>query len=207
MSRQCTVCTHGSRQIIDLALASNSGPIRTLTARFGLSKTSLLRHKSTHIRSAVTRAVDRREDLRAEHLLEQLRDLHQRTLVQLDRAEREKAKPAEVARVVKECRENLATMGKLLGAFPTGPGTLIDNRTQILNLEGLTIDELRSLASLADRDRRPLNGEPNSGSVEVTVSHESPILEQLTESQDDLSRLGNGVGNGDTETPASSSVR
>lgn len=200
----CTVCRSEAREAIEIALTVQGATLRDVARRFGPSKDALARHKAAHIQPSVIRAAEKRGDLRAEHLVEQLRDLQDRTLVQLDRAEREKAKPAEVARVVKECRENLATMGKLLGAFPTGPGTLIDNRTQILNLEGLTIDELRSLASLADRDRRPQGGELNTVSVGVMGHLESPILEQTSESQSDLGFHGNGDGNDSSAASADS---
>jgi hypothetical protein len=206
MALVCTVCRSEAREAIEIALTVQNATLRDVARRFGLSKDAVARHKAAHIHPAVTQAAEKREDLRAEHILEQLRDLHQRTLVQLERAERDKAKPAEVARVVKECRENLATMGKLLGAFPAGAGTLIDNRTQILHLEGLTIDELRALANLGDADRRPSNGESNSGSVGVTGSLESPILEQTSEGQADPSRLGNGDGNDAAHCAAVTSV-
>jgi len=195
MALICTVCRSKSRKAVEIALTVDRATLRDVARRFGLSKDALMRHRREHIRPAVVRAVEKREDLRASDLLEQLHGLHDRTLELLDRAERDKAKPADVARVIKECRENLATMGKLLGAFPAGPGTLIDNRTQILNLEGLTIDELRSLARLGDSDRRPANGESFSGSVGVNPALESPIAEENGDSVDAIRPDANGDAN------------
>lgn len=52
--RTCTICGHQQREAIDLALRTNSCPLRALAVRHGVSKTSLLRHKS-HIDGAAPR--------------------------------------------------------------------------------------------------------------------------------------------------------
>lgn len=42
--QSCTVCRHPQRESIDLALRTNSGSLRVLAGRFGVSKTALDRH-------------------------------------------------------------------------------------------------------------------------------------------------------------------
>src|SRR5579863_4575342 len=128
MARHCSVCNHPQRKAIEIALAAGKLSFRAISNRFGMSAASVLRHKGSHLRPAVARAAEKREEMRPEGLLDQLRDLQSRSLALLTRAELEKAKPADVARCIKEVRENVELMAKLTGAI--GPGTLIDNRTQ-----------------------------------------------------------------------------
>jgi hypothetical protein len=47
MPQQCTICRHADRGQIDEALAAKT-PLRTIAAQWGVSKTSLLRHRGRH---------------------------------------------------------------------------------------------------------------------------------------------------------------
>jgi len=147
MPRRCTVCDHADRTAIDLALAADSGSLREIAGRWGLAQSSVQRHREAHLSPSLVTAQAAHEAAHGASILEQLHSLQARTLVQLERAERERAKPVDVAKIIRECRENLSTIGRLLGQFPK-EGTTIDNRTQILALGDLTTDELRALAAL-----------------------------------------------------------
>jgi hypothetical protein len=47
MPRACSICTHPDRLAIETALGSGT-PLRTIAARWSVSKTALLRHRERH---------------------------------------------------------------------------------------------------------------------------------------------------------------
>ena len=47
----CSVCSHDQREAIDSTLVEKTVPLRALAGQFGLSKTSLLRHKQYHLQN------------------------------------------------------------------------------------------------------------------------------------------------------------
>jgi hypothetical protein len=49
MTRTCTVCAHPERREIDKALVSASDPYRDIAGRYGLTRSSLMRHKADHL--------------------------------------------------------------------------------------------------------------------------------------------------------------
>lgn len=49
MSSRCTICGRADRSAVDADLASGVGSLATIAARYGLSKTSLIRHRDRHI--------------------------------------------------------------------------------------------------------------------------------------------------------------
>lgn len=96
----------------------------------------------------VARAIARREDLRAEALVQKL-------VGYLEEAEHgiEIAKDAKdlqgLARCIKEARETAVYIGKTIGLWSDPKaGTIIDNRRQSINNANLTTEELRNLAKL-----------------------------------------------------------
>lgn len=115
MSRPCSICKHEKRQEIDAALVKRE-KYRTLTARFGPSKASLLRHRG-HLSTAIVKAAERREEKIGDNLLQRIRDLNARTLALLDAAERDGEGRAALA-AIREVRENTALEMKLLSELP-----------------------------------------------------------------------------------------
>jgi hypothetical protein len=55
MPRVCSICTHVDRLAIETALGSGT-PLRTIAARWSVSKTALLRHRGRHMCSPQTQA-------------------------------------------------------------------------------------------------------------------------------------------------------
>ena len=72
MPRRCTVCAHPEREAIDAALVAGSDSLRTIAARFGVSKSSLIRHRDKHLPETLTKAQDAQEVARADDPLAQL---------------------------------------------------------------------------------------------------------------------------------------
>ena len=48
MPRQCSICSHADRLDIEAALRART-PLRTIAARWSVSKTALLRHRGAHV--------------------------------------------------------------------------------------------------------------------------------------------------------------
>jgi len=150
MGRYCTICTHEQRNDIDVLLLSRGAtPYIALAARFGLSKDAIFRHKRDHIAAAIAGSPNLVESNRGDDLLLQVQHLREKSLAILERAER--AGQLNVALgAIREVRECLTLLGRLLGSF--GDGAIrIDARTQIIaNLSRLSLDELRALAAGPD---------------------------------------------------------
>jgi hypothetical protein len=90
MPRPCTVCRNPQREDIDSTLI-NGGSFRNISKRFKLGITAVFRHKRDHIPKTLLKAAEAkaeaREIERGEDLLEQIRDLNERTLKILKQAE------------------------------------------------------------------------------------------------------------------------
>jgi transposase len=69
MPRRCTVCDHPERNGIDQALVTGA-PYRSVAKRFGLSESSVYRHKTEHLPAYLLKAREAEEMAQAEDLLE-----------------------------------------------------------------------------------------------------------------------------------------
>jgi hypothetical protein len=68
MPRRCTVCDHPKRHGIDEALVSGA-PYRGVAKRFGLSESSVYRHKTEHLPAHLLKAKEVEEVAQADDLL------------------------------------------------------------------------------------------------------------------------------------------
>lgn len=75
MSRRCTVCDSERRDDIDRQLASSRTPIRRIASDRGLSEASVRRHFANHLPETLARATASAEEIRADDLLAEVRDL------------------------------------------------------------------------------------------------------------------------------------
>jgi hypothetical protein len=118
MPRSCPVCEHEDLEEINFALASNEW-IRTIADRWSVSKIALMRHRNEHLPvSAIEEAqeADAREaeeDVHADELLDQVRDLQEHTLAILGEAE-EAEELSSALQTITEAKDNLERLGKLL---------------------------------------------------------------------------------------------
>jgi len=55
MGRLCTICSHTEREAINGALVG-SQPLHTIASRWSVSKTALLRHKTSHLPETLVKA-------------------------------------------------------------------------------------------------------------------------------------------------------
>ena len=144
--RRCTVCDHKDRKAIDSALHLESE--RIVSERFGLSKSSIHRHRTNCMGPAIARVAASREDTSAASILDRMASLQTRTLRLLDAAEAQGAKPVEAVRIVREVRENELALARLTGLLREGSTTIHAQSMQIASFDALSVEELRALAQL-----------------------------------------------------------
>jgi hypothetical protein len=127
MPRTCTICNHGNRENIEEALLSGES-FRNIAQRFGTSATALFRHKTEHLPTALAKAHEAGEVLRADKLVGQVQKLCERTEALfieaesvLNQAKRSKdlktalAAIRELANLNREARGNATLLGQLTG--------------------------------------------------------------------------------------------
>lgn len=104
--KSCSVCLHSDRATIDAELLRGTPTLRQIAARTALSKTALLRHKSSHIPLALSRAKDAAQIADASGLLNELQQV-------VNDCKRLQAS-AEKSGDVRGALQALATLGKQL---------------------------------------------------------------------------------------------
>jgi hypothetical protein len=67
---KCSVCAHPERAVVDRLLAGGSASVRSIASRFGLTKSSLLRHQRTHLLQVIERQMQRRRQREEELVAE-----------------------------------------------------------------------------------------------------------------------------------------
>jgi transposase-like protein len=117
--RRCTGCDHPERHSIDEALISGA-PYRSVAKRFGLSESSVYRHKTEHLPAQLLKAREAEEAARADDLLEQVRSLQAHALAILERAE-EAGDLRTALAAISQARGNLELLGKLAGELDERP--------------------------------------------------------------------------------------
>jgi len=121
--RSCPVCEHEDLEEINAALASNER-IRTIADRWSVSKIALMRHRNEHLpvsaieeaKEAEAREAEAKgteEDVHADELLDQLRDLQEHTLAILGEAE-EAEELSSALQAITEAKDYLERLAKLL---------------------------------------------------------------------------------------------
>jgi hypothetical protein len=119
VARACSICLDGNRSAIDHALVAGE-PATRIAAKYRVSADAVARHAAHHLPKLLARARDAADQVRGDDLLAQLRELQQRTLRLLDRAERaERLTPALLA--VGQARQNIELLAKLLGELDERP--------------------------------------------------------------------------------------
>jgi hypothetical protein len=105
--------------------------LRTIAARWSVSKTALIRHKR-HVSATLEKAAEKQDQALGDRLLNQLLELQSRTLALLAEAERDGDRRTRLG-AIREARSNLELIGRFLGEL-SGEETNI-------NLISVNIDE------------------------------------------------------------------
>jgi len=151
MARKCTVCAHPKVDEINRLLLENKLSAREIGRRYGLSDSAIRRHKANHLPERLKAAHDFKESLRAADLLDQLRALQEKALGILEAAEEEGSQRTALL-AIKECRNNLALIGELLGEINRGP------QVQVALIQN-SVDKVAAII-LPELDRCPVCGAP-----------------------------------------------
>jgi hypothetical protein len=119
MPRRCTVCTHPDRESIDEALVGGTA-LSALSAKYRVSEDAVGRHKGNHLPAKLVMAQAAEEVTQADSLLDQVRDLQDKALDILAKAE-EAGELRTALGAVREARGNLELLAKLLGELDERP--------------------------------------------------------------------------------------
>jgi hypothetical protein len=117
--RSCTICEHPDREAIDRQLVGESSNL-SVSSLFGVSESAVRRHKSNHLPAKLVMAQQAEEVAQADDLLDQVRDLHARTLAILEAAEGSSQHRTALS-AIREARSNLELLAKLLGELDERP--------------------------------------------------------------------------------------
>lgn len=103
MPRTCLVCANPERQAIDNALAIGA-PLREIARRYGISSSSLDRHKS-HIAQAIVRVQEKRDEKLGDSVFDGIKGLQGKALELLGKMEEQGDLRGAVlaAREAREC--------------------------------------------------------------------------------------------------------
>jgi hypothetical protein len=149
MSMPCSICPHPQRSAIDRGLIAGES-IRGMATRYGVSASSIARHRDSHLSASLGRTVEeKRLDVTVDSLVAWAGGLQGKTLRLLARAE-ELDDLANARGLIAEARRNLELLGQLGGIIDGRAVVQIDARRQMLALGNLSEDELRRLAASAD---------------------------------------------------------
>jgi hypothetical protein len=122
MPQVCTICRHASRDEIDQALIAGES-FRNIAKRYGTSATALFRHRSRDLPTALVKAKDASETVRADTLLERLRALNTETLAILREARKAGTRNNELAlKAIARAERQLELEARLLGELAAGEG-------------------------------------------------------------------------------------
>ncbi len=119
MARKCTICGHKKRDDIERTLIERQ-PFRSIADRFTVSKSALIRHHDDHLPASLVKAHEAAEVARADDLLAQVRDLRDKALGILAKAESTDDLRAAIA-AIREARGCLELLGKLAGELKDAP--------------------------------------------------------------------------------------
>jgi hypothetical protein len=138
--RRCTVCDHPERYSINGALVSGS-PYRSVAKRFGLSESSVYRHKSEHLPAHLLKAREAEELARADDLLDRVRHLQAHALDILERAENAGDLRTALA-AISQARGNLELLSKLAGELDERPVVNLNVSPEWLELRAVIVGAL-----------------------------------------------------------------
>lgn len=160
MPRSCTICTHPKREEIDRSLVAGestakiSGRYRTIDER------ALRRHRANHLPAKLVMAEKAEEVAQADDLLDQVRDLQERALAILDKAE-ETGELRTALSAIREARSNLELLAKLLGELDERPQVNILISPEWLELRTVIVGALEPYSEARGAVLRALDGGGN----------------------------------------------
>lgn len=140
IENRCTVCTHSDLNEINEKLVAGLSP-RELAPKYNLNHMALYRHKDNHLPKTLIRAKQLQDESAADDLLDRVETIYNKAWELMERAEGDgKYQPAVSA--LKESRNCLELIGKLLGEIKTGNTINIHYNPQWLTLKNAIYESL-----------------------------------------------------------------
>ena len=134
VSNKCSVCQHNEINAINEKLVSGVSP-RNLAKDYGLNHMALYRHKDNHLPKTLVKAKQVEEQTAADDLLDRVETIYNQAWQLMEKAEHEgKYQPAVSA--LKEARNSLELIGKLIGQLKTGTEINITYNTEFIAVRG-----------------------------------------------------------------------
>jgi len=124
MARPCTICTHPQRDGIDRLILEGESNTR-IAANFGLSASSIRRHKAGHISTRLA-AVQEEQELLTVQKLNRIAQDGLMVLVDLIKRARDREDDRLVVQALRELREYTRLMREIIGP-ETGAPSFRDN--------------------------------------------------------------------------------
>jgi len=119
MPRVCTICTHTESAAINAALLTGTA-LRGIAGQFGVSKSSLDRHKEEHMPVALVKAQEVEDVRQALDIVAQLKTINDATLTVLGEARR--SGNGELAlKAIDRIQRQIELQAKLLGELDERP--------------------------------------------------------------------------------------
>ncbi len=160
MPRTCTICAHSDRANIDRALVEGK-TYRDIAARFDTSTSALVRHKESHMPTALVQAKHATDELEAGSLFDRLKAINGETL-QILREARESGSPSTALSAVSRIERQLELEGRLLGQLNNGPkvavGISLNQSSTQFDFSSLSDEELIRRAESLTRQFRRASG-------------------------------------------------
>ena len=141
MARKCNVCQHQQIEKIEELILSGEG-LRKIAEQFSLSTTSVHRHKK-HLNQTLLKSNQLKESIRADDLLRQVKNLQEKSLEILARAE-EVGDLRSCTSAINETRKCLELLGKLAGELQNGQTVNVIISPEWVELRTLIIQALES---------------------------------------------------------------
>jgi hypothetical protein len=114
MPRRCSICQHDRRQEIDEAIVAGES-YSALSRKYAVSRDSVRRHRENgHVDRKLIKAKEARETIEAGTLFDRVRNLHDRALRILEKAEKSEQLRAATS-AIREVRGILELEGRLRG--------------------------------------------------------------------------------------------
>jgi hypothetical protein len=150
------VCDHPERHGIDEALVTGA-PYRSVAKQFGLSESSVYRHKTEHLPALLLKARNVEEVARADDVLDQVKNLQIHALDILERAEKAGDLRTALA-AISQARGNLELLGKLAGELDERPVVNFNISPEWLELRALIVRTLEPHPAAHKAILRALDG-------------------------------------------------
>ncbi len=171
ISPRCTVCQHPDIDQINQRLVAG-GTARKLADEFGLNYGAIQNHRKKHLPKLLVKAQAVKDQNAADELLSQVRDIYERALNIMERADSDqKYQPAVSA--LKEARNSLELIGKLIGQLKTGTEVNITYNNEFIAVRGAIYDALLPYPEARQAVVHALNNEleePEQEAIECEYS-------------------------------------